>query len=50
MNSLTRDRTGWGWGNIIASFGLKLIGTITLPTLWTTDQILDTAYVYTSAC
>jgi hypothetical protein len=49
MKSLTRDRTCWGWGNIIASFGLKLIGTITLPTLWTTDQILDTAYVYTSA-
>ncbi|MDQ3967432.1 MAG: hypothetical protein M3275_03445 [Thermoproteota archaeon] len=49
MKSLTRDRTGWGWGNIIASFGLKLIGTITLPTLWTTDQILDTAYVYTRA-
>ena len=49
MKSLTRDRTGWGWGNIIASFGLKFIGTITLPTLWTTDQILDTAYVYTRA-
>jgi hypothetical protein len=47
MKSLTRDRTGWGWGSVIASFGLKLIGTITLPTLWTTDQILDTAYVYT---
>jgi len=47
MKSLTRDRTGWGWGSIIASFGLKLIGTITLPTLWTTDQMLDTAYVYT---
>ena len=49
MKTLTRDRTGWGWGNIIASFGLKLIGTISLPTLWTTDQILDTAYVYTRA-
>ena len=47
MKSLTRDRSGWGWGTVIASFGLKLIGTITLPTLWTTDQILDTAYVYT---
>jgi hypothetical protein len=47
MRSLTRDRSGWGWGSVIASFGLKLIGTITLPTLWTTDQILDTAYVYT---
>jgi hypothetical protein len=50
MKSLTRDRTGWGWGSVIASFGLKLIGTITLPTLWTTDQILDTAYVYTRFC
>jgi hypothetical protein len=47
MKSLTRDQSGWGWGSVIASFGLKLIGTITLPTLWTTDQILDTAYVYT---
>jgi hypothetical protein len=47
MKSLTRDRSGWGWGSVIASFGLKLIGTVTLPTLWTTDQILDTAYVYT---
>jgi hypothetical protein len=47
MKSLTRDRSGWGWGSVIASFGLKLIGTITLPTLWTTDQTLDTAYVYT---
>ena len=50
MKSLTRDRTGWGWGSVIASFGLKLIGTITLPTLWTTDQMLDTAYVYTRFC
>lgn len=49
MKSLTRDHTGWGWGNIIASFGLKLMGTISLPTLWTTDQIHDTAYVYTRA-
>ncbi|MFL6491830.1 MAG: hypothetical protein ACJ70O_01865 [Nitrososphaera sp.] len=47
MRSLTRDRSGWGWGSVIARFGLKLIGTITLPTLWTSDQILDTAYVYT---
>jgi hypothetical protein len=47
MKALSRDQTGWGWGSVIASFGLKLIGTITLPTLWTTDQIFDTAYVYT---
>jgi hypothetical protein len=49
MKSLTRDKTSWGWGNVIASFDLELIGTITLPTLWTTDQMIDTAYVYTRA-
>jgi hypothetical protein len=49
MKSLTRDKTSWGWGSVIASFGLELIGTITLPTLWTTDQMIDTAYVYTRA-
>lgn len=49
MKSFTRDRTSWGWGSIIASFDLKLIGTITLPTLWTNDELVDTAYVYTQA-
>ena len=49
MKSFTRDKTSWGWGSVIARFGLQLIGTITLPTLWTTDQMVDTAYVYTRA-
>jgi hypothetical protein len=49
MKSLTRDQTSWGWGSVIASFDLELVGTITLPTLWTTDQMVDTAYVYTRA-
>jgi len=47
MKSFSRDHTGWGWGNIIASFDLELEGTITLPTHWTTDEVVDTAYVYT---
>ena len=47
MKSFTRDKTCWGWGSMIANFGLELIGTITLPTLWTTDEMVDTAYVYT---
>jgi hypothetical protein len=49
MKSLTSDRTNWGWGRVIARFNLELIGVITLPTLWTTDQEVDTAYVYTRA-
>jgi hypothetical protein len=47
MKSLSRDQTGWGWGNVISSFGLELAGIVTLPTLWTADQVVDTAYVYT---
>ncbi|HEU4605374.1 MAG TPA: hypothetical protein VFS46_03970 [Nitrososphaera sp.] len=47
MKAHTRDRTGWGWGGVIASHGLELAGTVTLPTLWTADQPVDTAYVYT---
>jgi hypothetical protein len=47
MKAHTRDKTGWGWGKVIASYDLELVGTVTLPTLWTTDQLVDTAYVYT---
>jgi len=47
MKALTRDKTGWGWGSVIASYDLELTGMVTLPTLWTTDQEVDTAYVYT---
>jgi hypothetical protein len=47
MKAHTLDKTGWGWGNVIARYGLELVGTVTLPTLWTTDQAIDTAYVYT---
>jgi len=47
MKSRSRDQTSWGWGGIIAKYDLKVAGTVTLPTLWTTDQLIDTAYVYT---
>jgi hypothetical protein len=47
MKAHTRDKTGWGWGSVIAKYDLEHIGTVTLPTLWTTDQVVDTAYVYT---
>lgn len=48
MKAHTRDKTGWGWGSVIASYDLDVLGTYTLPTLWTTDQLVDTAYVYTT--
>ncbi len=46
MKAYSSDKTGWGWGRVIASHGLELEGTVTLPTLWTADQAVDTAYVY----
>jgi hypothetical protein len=46
MKQHTRDRTGWGWGSVIAKYDLEVVGTFTLPTLWTADQAVDTAYVY----
>lgn len=42
----TADKTLWGWGNIIKDFELNIIGCVTLPTLWTNDQDLDTAYIF----
>jgi len=47
MKEYSRDKTKWGWGKIIKDFDLDLIGCLTLPTHWTNDQQVDTAYVYT---
>jgi hypothetical protein len=46
MKLFSRDHTYWGWGTIISSFDLNVIGTVTLPTFWTSDQKIDTAYIY----
>ncbi|MFL6318730.1 MAG: hypothetical protein ACJ71P_09530 [Nitrososphaeraceae archaeon] len=46
MKEYTRDKTKWGWGKIIEHFDLDIIECLTLPTLWTNDQQIDTAYVY----
>ena len=46
MREYTADKTLWGWGNIIEDFKLNIVGCVTLPTLWTNDQDLDTAYVF----
>lgn len=46
MKSLSRDHTVWGWGSVISRFGLVVKGTLTLPTYWTTEESVDTAYIY----
>lgn len=46
LRKYAADRNLWGWGNIIEAYGLNIVGNVTLPTLWTNDQELDTAYVF----
>jgi len=48
MKEYSRDRTGWGWGKIIEMYDLKIKKCITLPTCWTNDEKIDTAYVFTT--
>jgi hypothetical protein len=46
MREYMADNTQWGWGSIIENFDLEILGCATLPTLWTNDQEIDTAYVF----
>ena len=39
--------SGGGWKSIIDKNDLKVIKTITLPTVWTFDQPVDTPYIFT---
>ena len=46
MKRLSRDHTDWGWGKVMSDYNLDMNGTITLPTYWTTEEPVDTPYVY----
>lgn len=49
MKSMTRDHTGWGWGDTLSRYHLKPFGTLTLPTYWTTDETIDTPYIFATS-
>ncbi|MCH8085464.1 MAG: hypothetical protein QQN62_03020 [Nitrosopumilus sp.] len=36
-----------GWGSIIKKHNLEIIDTVSLPTIWTFDQKIETPYIYT---
>ncbi|MBT8243528.1 MAG: hypothetical protein HKP34_07540 [Nitrosopumilus sp.] len=36
-----------GWSSLIEKHDLKVLDTVTLPTIWTFDQPLDTPYIFT---
>jgi len=43
----TKNDSKFGWGNIIDSFDLDIMKTVTLPTYWTSDQPVDTPFIFT---
>lgn len=45
--SLSSNLTNGGWSNLIEEHDLKVIDTVSLPTIWTFDQQDDTPYIYT---
>ena len=44
---LSGSQSEGGWSSLIDKHGLKVIKTVTLPTIWTFDQLVDTPYIYT---
>lgn len=44
---LSDNQSEGGWSSLIDKHGLKVIKTVTLPTIWTFDQLDDTPYIYT---
>ena len=47
MRKNSRDKSKWGWGQVIDHFKLDVVKTITLPTYWTLDQPIDTPFIFT---
>ena len=47
MRKDSRDKSKWGWGQVIDHYNLEVVKTITLPTYWTLDQPVDTPFIFT---
>ena len=44
---LSNNLKNGGWSSLIAKHDLKVIDTVSLPTIWTFDQKIETPYIYT---
>ncbi len=47
MRKDSRDKSKWGWGQVIDHYDLEIVKTVTLPTYWTFDQPVDTPFIFT---
>lgn len=44
---LSNHQSAGGWSSLIDKYGLQVMKTVLLPTIWTFDQLVDTPYIYT---
>ena len=44
---LSGNISNGGWSSLIEKHDLKVLDTISLPTIWTFDQSIETPYIYT---
>ncbi len=44
---LSNNLTNGGWGSLIEKHNLNIVDTVSLPTVWTFDQAIETPYIYT---
>jgi len=44
---LSSNLDNGGWGSLIEKYNLKIVDTVSLPTIWTFDQTIETPYIYT---
>jgi len=46
MKKYARDRSLFGWGRFIAQHNLHVLDFLTLPTMWTNEQSIDTPFIF----
>jgi len=46
MKQYSRDRSLYGWGHFVAEHKLSIQDCLTLPTMWTNDQSIDTPFIF----
>ncbi len=44
---LSNNLTNGGWSSLIEKHNLNIVDTVSLPTVWTFDQAIETPYIYT---
>jgi len=44
---LSSNLDNGGWGSLIEKHNLNIVDTVSLPTVWTFDQTIETPYIYT---